>query len=103
MIRNVSPSEANSLISQGAVDVVDVREQREWATGHIEGARLVPLGKLKQAPQAELPRDGIMFVCAKGLRSLTAAKVAETAGKTEVYSLDGGTLAWAHAGLPLVS
>jgi rhodanese-related sulfurtransferase len=50
-----------------------------------------------------LPRDGVVFVCAKGVRSLTAARAAEAVGLQRLYSLEGGTSAWAGAGLPLVA
>ena len=102
MVRNITPYEAQDLILHGAVDVVDVRELHEWSTGHIEGSRLVPLDRLRLSPKASLPRDGVVFVCAAGIRSQTAARVAEAAGLTRVYNLAGGTRAWANAGFPLV-
>jgi len=43
----------------------------------------------------------VLLVCARGMRSQTAAQVAEGIGLTEIYSLDGGTMAWAGAGLPI--
>ncbi len=102
MIQTLTPQEAETLISRGEFDVVDVREPREWSTGHVPHARLVPLAELKAKPQEALPRDGVIFVCAKGMRSLTAAKVAESVGLTNLYNLDGGTNGWISAGLPLV-
>lgn len=102
MIQTLTPQEADSLISQGNVDVVDVREPSEWARGHIPRSRLVPLAQLKAEPNAALKSDRVIFVCAKGVRSLAAARVAETVGLTELYNLDGGTSGWARAGLPLV-
>jgi transcriptional regulator with XRE-family HTH domain len=44
----------------------------------------------------------VLFVCARGGRSLQAAELAVSRGAAEVYSLDGGTLAWRGAGLPIV-
>jgi len=102
MIRTVDPKGAEALIAAGDIDVVDVREEREWATGHVPGARLVPLGQLKANPRASLPRDKVLLVCQKGGRSMSAAKIAEEVGFSEIYSLDGGTSAWDKAGLPLV-
>jgi rhodanese-related sulfurtransferase len=100
-VKYVSPSEARALLAAGDVDLVDVREAHEWATGHLPGARLVPLGVLKADPRKAIPRDRVLFVCAKGGRSQTAGQVAEMLGFVEVYSLDGGTEAWAREGLPL--
>jgi rhodanese-related sulfurtransferase len=101
MVATLSPDEAAQLISSGDVDVIDVRDESEWCTGHIPEARLVPLDQLRADPERALTADKIIFVCAKGVRSLTAAKLAERLGKTTVYNLDGGTLAWSRAGLPL--
>jgi rhodanese-related sulfurtransferase len=98
----LSPQQAQELMSHGEVDVVDVRDTGEWADGHIPGARLVPLDQLRAAPKAALPRDGVLFVCAAGMRSQTAARIAAGLGLTKVYSMNGGTRAWAKAGLPLV-
>jgi len=103
MIQTLTPKEADSLIAKGEFDVIDVREPREWETGHIAHSRLIPLNAFKAAPQSALKRDRVIFVCARGVRSLSAAKVAESIGYTDLYNLDGGTLAWVNAGLPLVN
>jgi rhodanese-related sulfurtransferase/transcriptional regulator with XRE-family HTH domain len=97
----VGPQELEALIAAADVDVVDVREPNEWATGHIPVARHVPLAALKANPGAALPRDNVVFVCAKGGRSATAAEIAEKYGLKEVYSLEGGTHGWLAARLPL--
>jgi rhodanese-related sulfurtransferase len=98
----LTPLQAQELISHGDVDVVDVRDPTEWAGGRIAGARLVPLEQLRAAPRAALPRDNVLFVCAAGMRSQTAARVAQAQGLARVYSLTGGTRGWVKAGLPLV-
>jgi rhodanese-related sulfurtransferase len=102
MIHSVSPQEAKDLIARGDLDVVDVREPSEWSNGHLPGSRLVPLGTLRQDPKGALPRDGVIFVCAAGVRSQTAAQLAAKLGLSELYNLTGGTRGWASAGLPLV-
>ncbi len=101
MLRAVSPQEAKELIDQGAVDVVDVRDPEEFATGHVPKARNVPLGQLKADPKGRLPRDNVLLVCAKGVRSQTAADVAQGIGLQQLFHLAGGTSAWTSAGLPL--
>jgi rhodanese-related sulfurtransferase len=102
VIHSLTPQQARDLMALGDVEIVDVREPREWSGGHLPGARLVPLDRLRAAPDTALPRDGIIFVCAAGVRSQTAARLAEARGLTKVYSLSGGTRGWANAGLPLV-
>lgn len=103
MIHSISPIEARKLISDGVVDVVDVRDASEWSGGHVPGARFVPLEQLRACPKASLHRDGVLFVCAAGIRSQTAARIAAAAGLKELYNLSGGTRGWVKAGLPLVS
>lgn len=101
MVQVVSAQEAEALIAAGGVDVVDVRDPQEWADGHVPGARNVPLAELKADPRGRLPKDHVLLVCARGVRSASAAQAAEAGGVREVASLDGGTHAWALAGLPL--
>lgn len=100
-MKHVNAREAEALLAGGGVDLVDVREPAEWARGHLPGARLVPLGALKTDPRTALPRDNVLFVCARGGRSQQAGQVAEGLGFTQVYSLDGGTDGWAQLGLPI--
>jgi rhodanese-related sulfurtransferase len=73
-------------------------------SGHLDGARSVPLEQLRADPDRELPTDAtLVFICAKGVRSLAAAKLAERFGHQAVYSVDGGIAACTRAGLPLVT
>ena len=92
----------NALLVSGEGDVVDIRDTQEWSDGHIPGARLVPMDDLRADPAKTLPRSNIVFVCGQGLRSLTAAKLADRLGIGKVYSLDGGISNWTRAGLQLV-
>ncbi len=100
-IRRVGPVEASHLLADGMVDLVDVREPHEWLVAHLPGARHVPLGLFLHSPEPHLRAARTLFVCAHGIRSVTAAAVAERHGCAEAYSLDGGVLAWARAGFPL--
>jgi rhodanese-related sulfurtransferase len=102
MIHSVTALQARALIASGELDIVDVREPSEWAQGHLPGARLVPLGQLRANTRALLPRDRVLFVCAAGVRSQTAANLAAALGLGDLYNLSGGTRGWVAAGLPLV-
>ncbi len=90
------------LVAEGGVEVVDVREPDEWAQGHLPGARHVPLAAVRADPTKAAPNDGVIFVCAKGGRSATAAQLVASIGRQRVYSLDGGTSGWIAAGRPVV-
>lgn len=101
MVRTIALREAQQLIAEVGIDIVDVRESHEWATGHIPGARLIPLGQLRADFEGARLGDKVLFVCERGGRSLQAAELAASRGVSEVYSLDGGTLGWRNASLPL--
>jgi rhodanese-related sulfurtransferase/transcriptional regulator with XRE-family HTH domain len=97
MVRNVAPRDAQELIAKGEIDVIDVREPHEWATGHVPGARLVSLGQLEVSAVGKRA----LFICEKGGRSAKAASLADAAG-IEAFSLEGGTSGWRTEGLPIV-
>ncbi|AKU97850.1 Transcriptional regulator [Labilithrix luteola] len=101
MVRSVAPRDAQELIAKGDIDVVDVRESHEWATGHVPEARLIPLGQLRtDFAGAELGKR-VLFLCERGGRSQQAAQLAEQNGVAEVYIMDGGTAEWRASGLPI--
>lgn len=102
MVRTIAPRDAQELIAEGEIDVVDVREPNEWATGHVPGARLVPLGQLRADLAAAALGPRVLFVCERGGRSKQAAALAAQSGSAEIFDLDGGTSGWRTAGLPLV-
>jgi len=102
MVETLTPATAADLLSNANVDLVDVRDEREFHAGHVPGARNIPLETLRADPDKFLSHDkAIVFVCAKGVRSLTAAKLAERLGYEKVSNLDGGTSAWTKAGFEL--
>lgn len=100
MVKPLSPKQAAERIAQGGVEVIDVREPHEWIDGHVPGARLVPLAELRRDPKGAI-HGAAIFVCAAGVRSETAARLAVQSGFKEVYNLTGGTRAWIKAGLAL--
>ncbi len=101
MIRRIAARDAQELVARGGIDVVDVREPHEWATGHVPGARLVPLGQLRADPDGAHLGPRVLFVCERGGRSLQAAELAAARGVAEIYSLDEGTAGWRASGLPI--
>ena len=95
----VSPAEASARVAGGAL-LLDVREDAEWAAGHVPGATHIPLGTLA-ARASELPGGTpIMVICRSGNRSQEGRDILLAAGLTEVSSVDGGAKAWRAAGLP---
>jgi rhodanese-related sulfurtransferase len=92
---------ATRLMNDGAV-VLDVRENSEYAGGHLPNAKNIPTGDLDKRI-AELPAGKpLLIVCATGQRSGKAASLLRKAGRDQVFCLDGGLGAWRQAGLPVV-
>jgi rhodanese-related sulfurtransferase len=85
--------------------LLDVREDDEWAAGHIENARHIPMNRVPQhvAYGQALPADRpIVVVCKMGGRSAQVTAWLNQQG-FDAANLDGGMLAWATAGRPMVS
>jgi rhodanese-related sulfurtransferase len=99
-VRQLSPAEAGEAMAAGAV-AVDVREPDEWAAGHLDASRHMPLSELAER-LGELPQDApILFVCRSGSRSDLAAHALARTGRTDLLNLSGGLRAWAADGRPL--
>src|SRR2546426_10545575 len=96
----MDPVPAHALLHQAVF--VDVRERYEWAAGHPEGARHIPIGEVARRLE-EIPRDRpVILVCQVGQRSALAADLLRDAG-FDAHNLEGGLEAWSAAGLPLVT
>ena len=83
------------------VSVLDVREDVEWAHGHIDGAVHIPLSQLTTRV-GDLPEGQLLVVCKIGGRSAQATMYL-TAQGYQAVNLDGGMIDWASAGRPMVS
>lgn len=72
----------NQMKKDPKLQVVDVRTQNEFVTGHIRGAKNVPLGQLKVAMSKEkiIKNQPVIVYCLTGSRSHRAAKVLKKAG-----------------------
>ncbi len=82
--------------------VVDVRYPNEWEAGHIDSARHIPYDDVFDRV-GELDRNRpVVTLCRSGSRSAEAAEDLTGEGFV-VRNLDGGVLAWAAKGLPLVT
>ena len=81
--------------------LVDVREADEFAARRAVGAVLVPISEFADRHE-ELPRDRpLLVICESGSRSMSATMFLLQRGWTDVRNVEGGTGAWAAAGLPV--
>jgi rhodanese-related sulfurtransferase len=99
---------ARAMLGRGAI-AIDVREPEEFAAGSLPGARNVPLSRIEREGDAALAAAGVqpdqseyLILCRAGARSRSAcARLHSVLGK-RAHNLDGGIIAWAGAGLPIV-
>ena len=103
-IKEVDSVAALQLINHKNALVLDVREEKEFNSGHILNAKLLPLGKLpEQMSELERYRERpIVVVCRSGQRSASACTLLGKNGFAQTYNLEGGVTAWQKASLPLV-
>ena len=98
----VGAAEAVRLINREKAVLIDVSEPDEFAKGHPNGARNVPLGKLDGSK--DLPSNKalpLVVVCPTGSRASRAAGLLRKAGYEKAQPLAGGFGAWREANLPI--
>lgn len=83
--------------------VLDVREDKEFAAGHIPKAKHIPLGQLAGRLKEIDPFKSkpVLVTCRTGQRSARACGMLKKAGFETVYNQAGGILAWERANLPV--
>jgi rhodanese-related sulfurtransferase len=82
--------------------LIDVREDNEWAKGHLPNAVHLSRGIIERDIEQRIPDTGTKLVlyCGGGFRSALVADNLQKMGYTNVESMDGGWKAWLDAGLP---
>lgn len=91
---------ARRLEQRDAMTVLDVRTDREWNAGHIEGATHIHGGTLQERFD-EVPRDRpVAVVCGSGYRASIASSFLAREGYEQVANVMGGMTAWKAAELP---
>ena len=103
-VHNLSPTDAVTLINRSNAVVLDVRDEAEFAGGHIAEAFHIPLANLKDrvVELKKYKNKPILLNCQSGMRSAKACAILRHAEFTHVHNLDGGLLAWVAAKLPVV-
>jgi hydroxyacylglutathione hydrolase len=98
--KSVNAGQLNDwLVQKDAPSILDVRYNKEWAQGHIRGAKHVEAGTLPEVARSLLQEDRPLVVhCQRGNRSTVAISILEQKGYKNLYALEAGFQAWAHAG-----
>jgi rhodanese-related sulfurtransferase len=99
----LSTANAVQLINRERAVVVDVSETEEFASGHVGGAKNVPVGQLeKRLPEVVKNKTlPLILVCPNGARANRALAVAKKLGYEKAQVLAGGLKAWKEANLPV--
>jgi rhodanese-related sulfurtransferase len=84
--------------------LVDVREESEWARGHIPNAIHLGKGIIERDIEKAIPEKGatVVLYCGGGFRSALAADNLQKMGYSNVISMDGGWRDWTQAGFPTI-
>lgn len=95
--------EATRLMNQGNVLVLDVRDDAEFAAGHLPRARHIPLKDLstRVGEIAKFKSKPVLITSKPGPRAAAASRFLKQAGFANVFQLRGGFPAWQQASLPL--
>ncbi len=84
---------------RGELQILDVREEEEWAAGHNDGVVHIPLGQLPQRIGELDAQRPVVTVCRSGGRAGRAAELLTSSGR-QAAVMDGGMQRWAREGLP---
>ncbi len=100
---NLAPNAAVQLINREKAVVIDVSEADEFATGHIGGAKNLPVSEAEEKLPTLVKNKAahVIFVCTAGGRAARVAAVAKKLGYENAHVLAGGLKAWKTANLPV--
>ena len=95
--------EATRLMNQGPSLVLDVRDEKDFAAGHLPKARHIPASELatRLAEIGKFKEKPVIVTERSGPRAGAASKLLRNSGFTQVFQLKGGVAAWQQASLPV--
>jgi rhodanese-related sulfurtransferase len=100
----VTPAQATNLINKENAVIIDIRPKKEWDTGHITGAKHIPLADLdrKMDELIKFQQRPIIVVCNLGQAASSATRKLKAAGYEKAVRLAGGMTEWKGQSLPIV-
>ena len=104
-VRELNVTEVKQKVDQKhRFHLIDVREESEWAKGHLPQAEYLGKGIIERDIEQKIPdtKAEIILYCGGGYRSALAADNLRKMGYENVISMDGGFRGWQEAGLPIV-
>ena len=103
-IRETTIDEVKAKLDRGEQFLlVDVREESEWAQGHLPGAVHLGKGIIERDIEGRVPdlNAPMILYCGGGFRSALAADNLQKMGYKNVLSMDGGVRGWREKGFPM--
>lgn len=101
---DISPQQAVQLMSHEAGSIIlDVREDGEYQSGHIQDSMHIPLGALSSriSELNKFKDKNVILGCRSGSRSGRACSILKKNGFTKIHNLRGGVMAWEKDNLPM--
>ena len=100
---SLTPARAVQLINREKAVVIHVCEAEEFATGHVTGAKNVPVSQLEERLPTVVKNKAlpVVLVCATGARANRAVAIAKKLGYDNAQAMAGGLKAWREASLPV--
>lgn len=101
-VREIDVDEARRRLDSGTAQLIDVREDTEWAAGHARGAEHMGRGVIERDIEVRVPDKSAQLIlyCGGGFRSALATDNLQKMGYTNVLSMAGGWRAWQAANGP---
>jgi rhodanese-related sulfurtransferase len=101
--QDIGTLDATRLMNQGGALVLDIRDEKEYAAGHLPKARHIPVRELsaRMGEIAKFKAKPVIVTCKSGTRAAAACRLLKQSGFTNVFQLRGGLAAWQQASLPL--
>jgi rhodanese-related sulfurtransferase len=101
-VEHVERVDVRELADRDGVQILDVREESEWRSGHIPGSTHVPYHDIHELPEGLDPGEPVAVICSSGQRSAVAASLLRRFGaKHVVHVADGGAGTWRDNGWPV--
>lgn len=99
----VGTLDATRLMNQGPSLILDVREAKDFAAGHLPRARNIPLKDLagRVGELAKFKDKPVIVTDKGGTRAAAACRLLQKSGFSNVHHLKGGVTAWQQASLPV--
>ena len=100
---HITHSTATAMINKGKTAIIDIRNQKEYKSGHLLNAIHIPYESLEERlPRIEnLKSQPVIVICDDGSLSRSASALLRKSGFSRVYSMAGGMTGWKKQGLPL--